>query len=93
MGRHTFDLRKENYSKLNFIHLVCLFCCCCFMTEFLSVSLIVLEFTLWTIRPQTERSAYLCVPSAGIKGLFHHALMYLFCGVAVVVLGLSFWFL
>jgi hypothetical protein len=49
---------------------------CFFETVFLHVALAVLELTVpghctpgW---PQTQKSACLCLPSAGIKGMHHH---------------------
>jgi hypothetical protein len=43
-----------------------------FKTGFLYVAIAVLEFILWTLNSQ--RSACLCLLSAGIKGVHHHCL-------------------
>jgi hypothetical protein len=57
---------------LGFLFLFCFFGF--FETGFLCIALAVLELSLcrpgW---PQTQRSACLCLPSAGIKGVLHHA--------------------
>jgi hypothetical protein len=43
----------------------------CFLeTRFLCIALAVLELTCW---PRTQKSACLCLSSAGIKGVRHHA--------------------
>jgi hypothetical protein len=49
---------------------VCLFVC--FETGFLCVALAVLDLLCRPGWPQTQKSACLCLPSAGIKGLCHH---------------------
>jgi hypothetical protein len=43
-----------------------------FETGFLCVALAVLELTLWTRLASNSEIAYLCLPSAGIKGVRHH---------------------
>jgi hypothetical protein len=49
-----------------------------FETGFLCVALAVLELTRRPGWPQTQKSAYLCLPSAGIKGMRHHCPGFLF---------------
>ena len=68
----TFNTNLNNVSYLNVcltIFLLFLF----FETGFLCVALAVLKLTLcrpgW---PLTQKSACLCLPSAGIKGVHHH---------------------
>jgi hypothetical protein len=52
---------------------VCLFVCLFFETGFLCIALAVLELTFRPGWPRTQKSACLCLPSAGIKGVRHHS--------------------
>jgi hypothetical protein len=56
--------------------LTCCCCCCCCCCRWRShyVVLAGLELTMWTWMSLTsQRSACLCHPSVGIKGMYHHA--------------------
>jgi hypothetical protein len=68
-----FAILGEVLFLLLFIYLfVCLFVFWFFETGFLCVALAVLELTLWTRLASNSEIAYLCLPSAGIKGVRHH---------------------
>ena len=55
-----------------------------FETGFLCVALAVLELTRRPGWPQTQKSACLCLPSAGIKGMRHHCPGFLFMFVCIM---------
>jgi hypothetical protein len=51
----------------------------CFETGFLCVALIVLELALQTrLASNSQNFACLCIPSTGIKGMYHHCLTVIF---------------
>jgi hypothetical protein len=64
-----------------------------FKTGFLYVALAVLELTLLSGWPRTQKSACPCLPSAGVKGMHHHRpTFFFFCLVGWLVFFFFFFF-
>jgi hypothetical protein len=68
MGRSELEIRNAGWVGFLF---VCF--CFCFETGFLCIALAALDSLCRPGWPRTQKSACLCLPSAGIKGVRHHA--------------------
>ena len=63
--------------RVHAVTMICLFVLLLelFETRFLCVVLTILELALWTkLVSNSQRSTYLCLPSARIKGIYHYCL-------------------
>jgi hypothetical protein len=65
--------RSPMVGRVEIYLFICLLVCLFFETGFLCVALAVLNSLCRPGWPQTQKSACLCLPSAGIKGVHHHA--------------------
>ena len=80
---------KQNYHFFQII--IITFCCCCFSRQGFSVKPWLSQNSLCRLGwSQTQKSACLCLPSAGIKGMCHHTcLLLLFYSLVVIPLPVT----